>query len=170
MNTLLAICSFVLSVISVITVIVTIRQNTKMLESTSRPYISVYGESFNAGSPMFYLVIKNFGASQAVIRSISFDPSLSNCYRFTVRHDYLNELNGASIAPGQSRICLLDYEKVPDVVKIDIEYSSSTKTYKEHMEVNLTAGVDMPTNKVANEGKELRTISYTLQEMLQKRL
>ena len=87
-----------------------------------------------------------------------------------MKRDYLADLSKTTIAPGQARICALDYNKIPDSIRFDIEYSSSVKTYTESMVINLKAGTDMPTNKVATEGKELRTISYTLQEMLQKRL
>jgi hypothetical protein len=38
------------------------------------------------------------------------------------------------------------------------------------MTVDLKAGASMLTSKTATEGKELRTISYSLQEMLQKNL
>ena len=55
-NLALTIVSSFLAFISVVTVIITIRQNHKMIESATRPYISIYGESINPGSPMFYIV------------------------------------------------------------------------------------------------------------------
>ena len=49
-------------------------------------------------------------------------------------------------------------------------YSGAKKTYSDEFTIDLKAGVSMPYGKVATEGKELRTISYALQEMLQKNL
>lgn len=52
-----------------------------------------------------------------------------------------------------------------------LEYhSGAKKTYSDEFTIDLKAGVSMPYGKVATEGKELRTISYALQEMLQKNL
>ena len=45
---------------------------------------------------------------------------------------------------------------------------SSAKS--DHFNVNIKAGASMLTTKVCTSGKELQTISYTLQELLQKLL
>lgn len=42
-NLSLSILSFILAVISVVTVVITLRQNHKMIEESNRPYITVYG-------------------------------------------------------------------------------------------------------------------------------
>lgn len=49
-------------------------------------------------------------------------------------------------------------------------HSGAKKRYLEKFKIDLKAGVSMPYEKVATEGKELRTISYALQEILQKNL
>ena len=54
-NMSLSILSFILAAISVITVVLTLRQNNKMIEESSRPYISVYGDETNFSSPQFYI-------------------------------------------------------------------------------------------------------------------
>lgn len=46
-NLSLAKLSFILAVISVVTVVITLRQNKKMIESNSRPYITIYGDMTN---------------------------------------------------------------------------------------------------------------------------
>lgn len=73
----LCILSFILAVISVVTVVIILRQNSKMLESSTRPYVSIYFQ------PLFdtnYLVLKNFGNSTAKVeddckKAIEFDLS-----------------------------------------------------------------------------------------------
>ena len=170
-NIILCILSFILAVISVVTVIITLRQNNKMIEESTRPIITIYTDEINVGTPIFYLVIKNFGKSAAVITDISYDFDFSNCYRINNGRDYLKELKNAMLAPGQSRVCMLDYKKVNKEVTFKIEYKSgSGNSYSETINLDLKAGVTMPTSKVNTENKELRTISYALQEMIQKNL
>ena len=83
----------------------------------------------------------------------------------------MQQLSTAVLAPGQSRICTLDYQKINKAVTFTLEYhSGAKKTYSDKFTIDLKAGVSMPYGKVATEGKELRTISYALQEMLQKNL
>ena len=70
-NIILCVLSFILAAISVVTVVITLRQNNKMIEESTRPFISVYTDEINAGNPFFYLVIKNFGKSTAYITNLS---------------------------------------------------------------------------------------------------
>ena len=140
-----------------------------MIEETSRPIISIYGESFNVGSPTFYIVIKNFGASSAYITQFEYDCDFSSLYLSYRGIDYLKELQNSVLAPGQSRICALNYSAVDKPITFTLSYSSGTKVYHDKMTVDLKAGVSMLTTKDSTAGKELRNISYALQEMLQKK-
>lgn len=170
-NIALCVLSFLLAAISVVTVVITLRQNHKMIENATRPYVCVYGQSINSGSPEFYLVVKNFGASPAVITKFQYEPDLSQCYGVKKpKRNYLDDISKTTLAPGQSRICRLKYSKVPDIVTFKIEYKSGKKKYSDCFSTNIKSGSAMLTTKVATEGKELRTISYTLQEILQKDL
>lgn len=170
-NMILCILSFILAAISVVTVAVTLRQNNRMIEESTRPYISVYTDEINTGNPLFYLIIKNFGKSPAYITKFESDFDFRGCYKIPTDKDYLGNLKNAVFAPGQSRICMLDYAKIGKEITFTLEYhSGAKKKYSEKFTIDLKAGVSMPYGKAATEGKELRTISYTLQEMLQKNL
>lgn len=65
--------SLLTSIIAIIISIVTVRQNSKILEEANRPVISIYGQSINPGAPMFYLVVKNFGNSSAYMTKFATD-------------------------------------------------------------------------------------------------
>ena len=66
---------------------------------------------------------------------------------------------------------MLDYHKIPEEVEFDVEYRSDVgKIYNSHFNVDLKAGTSLPTAKMCARDKELQTISFTLQEMLQKSL
>lgn len=172
-NIILSILSFILAAISVITVIITLRQNNKMIEESTRPIIAVYTDEINAGIPYFYLVVKNFGQSPAYFTKFDYDYDFSNCYISSNQKDYLRTLEKAVLAPGQSKICVLDYKKIntENNVTFTINYDSgANKSYSDTITIDLKAGVSMPYGKVATEGEELRTISFALQEMLQKNI
>lgn len=170
-NIILSILSFVLAVISVVTVVITLRQNNKMIEDSTRPVVSIYNDQINTGNILFYLVVKNFGQSPAYITKFESDFDFKGKYGIRNDKDYLKELNHSVLAPGQSRICTLDYKKIDKDVTFTIEYHSGAgKVYTDRFTVDLKAGVNMPVGKNATENKELRAISYTLQEMLQKNL
>jgi hypothetical protein len=160
----------ILSIVSIIISVITLRKNSKMIEETTRPILSIYGSSINSGTPALYLVVKNFGSSAAIITKFDYDYDFSNCYRSSRDTDFLKYLINCTIAPGQSRICLLDYNKIDRPVTFDIAYKSTSKTYKESLTIDIKAGTAMITAKNDTKDKELSTISYTLQEMLQKNL
>ena len=170
-NIWLCIFSFLLAVISIVTVIITLRQNNKMIEASTRPIVSVYTQVINSGNPILYLVIKNFGQSVAYMKKFDYGIELVGCYKVSSEKDYLKELAYTVLAPWQSRVCMLDLHKIPEKVKFDIEYRSETgKTYCSQFVVDLKAGTGLPTAKMGGHGDEMHTISYTLQEMLQKSL
>lgn len=138
-----------------------------MIEESTRPVISVYTDEINVGNPFFYLVVKNFGKSPAYITKFEYD--FKGCFRIHNNTDYLYGLNNAVLAPGQSRICMLDYAKIDKKVTFTLEYhSGAKKVYSDKFTFDLKAGVSMPYGKVETENNELRTISYALQEILQK--
>lgn len=119
---------------------------------------------------MLFMVIKNFGNSPAIISKFDYDYDFTDCYRYRSERDYLKDFIGSSLAPGQSRICNIDYTKITRPVTFSLEYQSGSKKYQETLTVDLRAGVNIPVPKTATSGKELQTISYTLQEALQKNL
>ena len=99
-NIILSILSFALAAISVVTVVITLRQNNKMIESSTRPYVVAYGQVANFQSPSFYLVLKNFGQSAATIKSLKCDVNLVD-FAYGVGHEPFGCIEGAFIAPQQ---------------------------------------------------------------------
>ena len=63
-NLILSVLSFLLAAISVVTVVITLKQNNKMLEANSRPYVVVY-LVYEEYSNQIYLCVKNFGNTRA---------------------------------------------------------------------------------------------------------
>ena len=124
------IASFLTALVAIIISLVTMRQNSKMIEESSRAIISIYPQSINTGTPMLFIVIKNFGNSPAIIRKFDYDFDFTDCYKFRSERDYLKDFVGSTLAPGQSRICGLDYTKLTRPVTFSLEYQSAKKAYK----------------------------------------
>ena len=145
--------------------------NAKMIENSTRPIISIYSEIINTGSPALYLVIKNFGNSLARIHSIDDNGEIfkNSGFHFGNQADYLKDLNNSLLAPKQSRIIGLEYKQLVDkIIEFKISYSSQTQQYEDRIVFRVTAGSNIPISKSATKDKELMSISYTLQEFLQK--
>lgn len=162
--------SLLTALVAIVISLITIRQNSKMIEESSRAVISIYPQTINTGTPMLFMVIKNFGNSPAAIRKFDYDFDFTDCYQFRSDRDYLKDFVGSSLAPGQALLCSLDYTKLTRPVTFSLEYCSGSKKYQESLTVDLRAGMNVPVPKTATSGSEMRTISYTLQEMLQKNL
>jgi hypothetical protein len=172
-NAILCILSFLLAAISVVTVVITLKQNSKMIEESNRPYISVYGEQTNFSSPQFYIVLKNFGRTGAIIKSLECDIDLSK-YSYSTGVTPFQNIVGTMLAPNQNFICNIDNMQLSadnvEVLNFHIVYTANNKTYDEKYPVNYQAVKKNITTKSATKDNELKTISYTLQEMVQKDL
>lgn len=172
-NMSLSILSFILAAISVITVVLTLRQNNKMIEESSRPYISVYGDDTNFSSPQFYIVLKNFGKTGAIIKDFSCDIDLKK-YSYVTDWEPFQNIIGTMLAPNQNFICAINSDQMNkdniDILNFKISYMANKKTYTENYVINYKALRQEITAKVSMTGKELKAISYTLQEMVQRDL
>lgn len=167
-NIILCILSFILAAVSVITVVITLKQNSKMIENSTRPYIVVYLGMTNFQNPNYYLCIKNFGQSSAIITSFSCDCDLAEYSRIHSKIPF-KHICPSSIAPGQLFKSTLDSKKLFNGTKktmtFSIEYTFARNTYKDIYTINLEADSDMVHTRANTDGKELKIISYALQDI-----
>lgn len=144
------------AVSSVVIAIKTLKQNSKMLENSTRPYIVVYGRNIRLDeTTYFYLVVKNFGASAAFIDSFHISESLD--YGVNSDEDFIHRLNGAVIVPNQSHSCYLINDCVPETLTIELKYHSlslESKSYVERFEFNPKAGINMLQNNFIVPGRD----------------
>ena len=172
-NLVLSILSFILAAISVVTVVITLRQNNRMIEETNRPYITIYGDETNFSTPQFYIVIKNFGKTGATITQLKCDIDLSK-YSYQTGITPFKNINGTMLAPNQNIVCNIDNKELGkdnvEIINFTISYTANGKIYNENYPVNYFALKKNITTKSSTQDKELKTISYVLQEMVQKDL
>lgn len=166
-NVVLCIMSFVLAVVSVGTVVITLRQNHRMIENATRPYLALYGAITNFQSPQYYLVLRNFGQSSAKITKFTSSVDLSICSDSKVATPF-EHIVGFSLAPNQALQVPVEYMKLIQLTQeivIHLEYSSGENHYSETSVINLAAHADFPISRSATDRAELKIISYTLQDM-----
>lgn len=170
-NITLCVLSFILAAISVVTVVITLKQNHQMIKNSTRPYIVAMPQMTNFQEPLFYLVIKNFGASGATVKGMTCNVDLST---LSYREELIpfNNIKNTFIAPGQMLSCSLDSHKFKENgikdFEVVLKYSDGIEVYEEKFIINYKAYVENVHVRAATEGKELRTISYTLQDMVEK--
>lgn len=157
------------AIISVIISSIALKQSTRAIEEANRPYIAVYGQSLFIEKQILHLVIKNTGNIQATIITFKCTPSLKDCLAVNNR-DYLKDLEGMTIAPGQSITFDMIYEIVPDYVKFELEYKSKIKKYKDTIEGNIKVSVSAPKFIPAEGEKAMGHISQSLHEIAKKNL
>ena len=173
-NICLSISSFLLAFISVVILVVTIRQNHLILESESRAYLSIYAETTDAHGVTLYLILKNFGKSNALITHWECDTDLAP---FALIEGFVpfSHMEDASIAPNQSyKYALIqEYLKLSGIQSLNfsISYKCNKKSYSESICVSLPPLWDeLHTNAPSKDETEIKTISRTLQDINRRML
>lgn len=163
-NIILCVLSFVLAAVSVITVIITLKQNNRMIESSTRPYISIYGIVTDFGAPIYSIVVKNFGQSSAKITKFLCSIDLSTI-SYSSSHIPFDEIEELNIAPGQALMCDVKYnelKKFGKFIQFSITYVSNNKEYYENTQLNFEVSKNL-TDNYNTVHEPLQTISKTLQ-------
>lgn len=171
-NIVLCVLSFVLAAISVVTVVITLRQNHKMIESSTRPYLTVYYSNTYFDTMHHYLILKNFGASSATIANFTSDCDTSDFALDADRKPFV-ALSGVSLAPGQKITYIIDGKKFSTLESITftIKYHSDSKhLYCETIEILPKYLHNVCTLRASTKNMEMRIISYSLQDIAEKML
>lgn len=166
------IASLITSIVAIIISIKTLKQNSKMIDDSTRPYIVVYSQTANFQSPKFYIVVKNFGQIGAVVNSLQCDYDLSTC-SYNKDHVPFTNFSGTFVAPGQAFITNIDPLKLfknPIDMHFSIEYQNGNKVYSDRFTINPLANSDLIQTRAATKNQELKSISYTLQDLVEKQL
>lgn len=171
---ILAVITF-LGLLSSITIsVLTLRQNSKMIEESTRPYILIYKDTISINTPTEYIVIKNFGSSAATITSLKFDLKKFKTIFIGRNNDFdLINFSNITLAPNQKYYFPINTKEIKfKKLNFDIIYKNSTKTYQDSFEINLKQDHITPFNKQHKIGNkpesEIITISNTLQELIKR--
>lgn len=162
--------SLITSIVAIVISVKTLKQNSKMIEESTRPYLVIYGSSTNFQSPNFYLVLKNFGQSGAIVQSFTSNLDLAN-YSYNENYVPFSHIAGTTIAPGQSFLCNLDTRKLYKesiILEFTITYAASNKLYTETFSINPKTYSDLVQTRASTKDAELKIISYSLQSLVER--
>lgn len=130
------ITSLITSIVAIAISVKTLKQNSRMIEDSTRPCIQIYPVYINS---VIYIVIKNFGSSEAYIDEITCSHKFTS--KETMDDDLGSEIfsrmNGAIFSPGYSIKCpLIAHEVADEIFKFYIRYHSANKTYESRFSFN----------------------------------
>ena len=175
-NIVLSLLSFILAALSLVFVIITIRQNNKMLsqnsdmiENSTRPYVVIYNDLVNGGgTPIQFLIIKNFGQTAAKIQSLEITPKVHVHYS----DELFKYMKNQTIAPGQSYTSAFKLDDTDLVLTASITYTSGQKTYSEKYFISQKAISDNVHSKIKVENGDhaQKVIAGCFQDYLRSNL
>ena len=164
------IISLTTSIVAIVISVKTLKQNSEMIEESTRPYLMIYGNTTNFQSPNFYLCLKNFGQTGATILSLSCNLDL---VKYSYHENYIpfSHITGTMIAPGQSFLCNLDTRKLYEeevILEFTVTYTANKKIYNEVFSINPKTYSDLVQTRASTRDAELKIISYTLQSLVER--
>jgi len=137
----LAVGSFLLAGLSIVFVVITVRQNNRMIKASTRAYVNV---QIVTSYDHAWFLWKNYGNSAAVITSFKVDVDLSKC-AFTEQHTPFENAVGTHLAPHESILSafigplLFSSEKE---ITFEIGYKCNVGEYLEKTTINLQSITD----------------------------
>lgn len=167
-----SILSSAVGIISVCIAVATLRQNSKLIEESTRPYIVIFFEFTNAATAVNYLVVKNFGQAGATIDHIdySFDSLGDEAKDLLIPQ--ISSIEGVFLAPSQKiplPFHVSSSGEIKGPIHFSIAYHSSSRSY--HEEINTRIAEQFKarsTRKINGNADHLRDISYTMQEITER--
>lgn len=166
-----SILSAVAIIISVIAVVKTSRDNNRILEENSRAYISIYTEVLIANKNHFYIIVKNFGNTNAVIQNIKIDNKTKEMIKLGTK-DYFSNIVKNQLAPGQSITHVVSTHKKDydheHISKFEITYTSGKKEYSDTFEFNLSMNSTMPSISISTADYEKQFLELYQDEIRKK--
>lgn len=114
---ILSVITAITSIIAIAISIKTLKQNNLMIESSSRPYIQIYGIKTDLGFPSYTLVIKNFGQSSGTIKSLKSNMDLSAISLDSDKAPF-SYIQNTTLVPNQSLRADVNAEKCQTILNL----------------------------------------------------
>lgn len=152
----------------------TLKQNNKMIEESTRPYIVFYKDIIDINSPIEYLILENFGTSAGIITDMNYnDKEFKAIFnRNSVDEELIKYFSKITLAPNQKYLIPIDTKnRLSDIFSIELKYHSSVKVYNETFNINLSQDYSIIFTKQhkSDSAKEIFTISNALQELVKRK-
>ena len=171
-NIVLSALSVLLAALSMVFIVLTLRQNNRLIEESTRPYIGVSFLNLNNGTPIYEIVVKNYGQSAGKITHFETDVDLR---KYVLGHAGLplfEGIEGMSLMPGQALISAVDYTGLRanniDLITFHLSYAGPAGVYSECCEVGVAVNANLVQGRCSTDGAEMKTISYSLQTITER--
>lgn len=135
--------NILVSIVAVSIAWFSLRQSEKSIKLTeqsindaNKPFVAVYLAMVDVGHFQKYIVIKNFGATPAIIKSIDINPKIKG---LGVK-DNLDSVINSTIAPNQKFISALYTKDGEQKFKVTISYTDVYNKNKQLLIFNLDSG------------------------------
>lgn len=164
------IASLITSIVAIFISIKTLKQNSQMIEESTRPVISIYSQYFDG---KLYIITKNFGNTSCVIDYIHSDMNITSEESQTMKGNPFERAKGATLPPNGQMICtLIPYKLKTRKFNFDIKYHSTSHHYKDTFFLDCDADNPFPDThtRVTGTEKSLEKMSRTLEDILKTRL
>lgn len=162
------VCSLITSIVAIVISIKTLRQNSKMIEDASRPYLGIYNATSLTGIGQSYIILKNFGQSSAYINCLECNIDLLQISK-DPKYRPFSCIEKTTIMPGQSFRAAIDYDKAAEIGSLTFRliYTSGTKVYIDDIVLHPDSNHgNLETHSTPKEEQgTLSVISETLQDM-----
>lgn len=159
---------------SIIIAIATLKQNNQMIEDSTRPYIVCYKDAIDINSATEYLVIENFGSSAGTITNMIYDEEQLKVLlkKQAIDLDLLSYFSNVTLVPHQRYLFPIDTNDVePKNFTFEISYISSTKSYNDKFDINLSQdyAITFKKQNKSSPENEIFTISNAIQEFIRRK-
>lgn len=164
------IASLFVGIVAIIISILTLKQNSKMIEESTRPYISIY---YDYVDTLGYFVIKNVGSSFAIIDSLSCSHKFDENECGEDNPNLFEQIIHANLSPNCSlRLPVIAHNLTETDFVFKVQYHTSTHKYKDEFLIKTYSDVPFPNlNKSVDTPMDaLKQIYLTLYEILKHRI
>jgi len=164
-----------IGIVSIIISVVTLKQNSKMIEESTRPNITIYADSIYIITNHLYLIIKNFGKSTGKIISFTCNYDLREYVHFKDTIPF-SDLNGFSLVSQQKIYAAFDVGKMlEDCISnltFIIEYESELKVYSEKIDIDISTYANLEHLRIADckEEDKNKYLVRAFQDYIEKQL
>lgn len=165
-----------IGIISTCIAICTLKTNKKMIDESTRPYLVFYVEMLNTNIMEYHIILKNFGASGAIINAISTDFPLNNINMFNDNEHPFSSLENIFLAPGQKLYTTLSdsmLNDLPNRLKFNITYTSTSGiSYENKFNINFNSfnGLAITNTEIKNSEHALKIIATNIEAYLHQKL
>lgn len=173
-NIILSSVSVLLVIISIFIAIGTLKQNSKMIENSTRPYVGFKIERINTGTDRALFVLKNYGSSAAMVKEFDLGINLGSVRVMQTEFGPFENIKNTTLLPNQSLTTTFDYNALKELaaeLNVSIIYESlEGKSYAESYPINIRMNSGMTYSRTSTKNGELKSISYSLQEIVERLL